>query len=33
VVWAEFLAPEVALERGVVDVVRQYLERVVAKQV
>lgn len=27
VVRAEFLAPAVALERGVVDVVRQYLER------
>jgi 8-oxo-dGTP pyrophosphatase MutT (NUDIX family) len=33
VVWADFLAPEAALERGVVDVVRQYLERVVAKRV
>lgn len=27
VVWAGFLAPRRALERGVVDVVRQYLER------
>jgi ADP-ribose pyrophosphatase YjhB (NUDIX family) len=33
VVWADFLAPEVALERGVVDVVRQYLERVLANRV
>lgn len=31
VVWAEFLAPGEALERGVVDVVRQYLERVTAR--
>lgn len=27
VVWAGFLSPQTALERGVVDVVRQYLER------
>jgi ADP-ribose pyrophosphatase YjhB (NUDIX family) len=27
VVWADFLSPEDALERGVVDLVRQYLER------
>jgi 8-oxo-dGTP pyrophosphatase MutT (NUDIX family) len=33
VVWAEFLTPAAALERGVVDVVRQYLERVVAERV
>ena len=29
VVWAGFLTPEEALERGVVGVVRRYLERIV----
>jgi 8-oxo-dGTP diphosphatase len=32
VVWAAFLTPEEALERGVVAVVRRYLERVVGAQ-